>query len=209
MALILAVLLAASPADDAPFTAAPKYTAKVTFPLGVLWVKGDKYKLEFTAGPKGMILDDGRSIITTNDRARTITREPSGLTALSGKWAEATEDERLKVRAALAGYAYNPILREWHEIDGKKFAKSDGGKIAGRETELIEAQGMKLWRMKGTHVVLKAEVPGVRYEAGKIEEGIDIADDVFKAPAGYTEKKSESEISDVQSAEALWKRLVR
>jgi hypothetical protein len=210
MTALLAVLLATAQADDpSPFTSPPKYTAKIDLILGTLWVKGEKYKIQFTRGPKGGILDDGVTYVSWNDFRKTVTQEPSGLAALRKKWAEAGQGEREKVKGKLGNYAFNPIMRDWVELDGSKWKRSDGGKVAGKDTELIEAQGFKMWRMKGTHVILKAQIPGIVYEAKSVEEGVEVPDDVFKAPDGLAEKKSESDISDVKSAEVFWEKLVR
>jgi hypothetical protein len=209
MPALLALLVTSVQADDPPFTPPPKYTAKIDFLLGFVWIKGEKYKIQFNRGPKGGILDDGENYVTWNDFRKQVTREPSGLALLRKQWTAAGKEEREKVESRLADWAFNPIMHEWVEVDGKTYARSDGAKIAGKETDLIEGKGVKIWRMKGAHVVLKIEVPGVRYEANKIEEGIDIPDDVFKAPEGLAEKKSESEISDVQSAGELRKKLLR
>lgn len=206
--LALALLLQ----DGSPFEPAANYQAKIAFMDGsVMWIKGSKYKLDATASRiKGILVHDGEWTISTSDRGKTYTKEPSLFAALSKLWKAAGDDAKAKVRKNLEGYAYNPFLREWFKVDGTKIKKSHGGKILDKETELIEASAgpaMKIWRIKGTHVALQYDVFGAKLTPKSIDEKADVPDDTFafKAPDGYREDKSETE----GDAERLWKELTK
>lgn len=204
--LALALLLQ----DESPFAPEAKYHAKITFEDGsLLWVKGAKYRFDLTLRrQKGVIVHDGESTFATEAGTKNATKSPSVTAALEKLWKSADTSEKEAVRKNIADYVFDPVMRDWYKIDGKKFKRSDGGKILDKETELVEATAgpaLKFWRVKGTQVVIKLSVMGTLFNPKSIDESADVPDTTFKAPEGYTVKEDEG--SAKEDAALLWKQL--